>query len=203
MNIAPSPVTVDSGSCYDGRFADGDLGKNRFVYVKMRSHQLVRRELQPLTQRNIGVIVAPEQLEKSQCRVADVLDVVTCRERNRTNITGLEVIGARVVLRSEHGHPSFARNVELPLVRIRMPMHLAHSAWLYLNERSRDRLGSRKHRGIGDAHGATAAADGFLREHAMTQRVTHWTRADDSISGERSGNLRLKDPEILLRNAVE
>src|SRR5439155_53280 len=83
--------------------------------------------------------------------------------------------------------------------RIRMPMHLAHSAWLYLNQRSRDRLRSRKHRGIGDAHGATAAADGFLREHPMTQRVTHWTRADDSISGERSGNFRLKDPEILLR----
>src|SRR5438270_6624102 len=159
MNISPSPMTVDSDFCYDGRFADGDVGKNRFVDVKMRSHEFVGCELQPLTQRNIGVIVAPEELEKSQCRVTDVLDVVTGRERNGTNIPGLEVISARVVLRSEHRHPCFARNVELPLIRIRMPMHLAHSAWLYFNQRSRDRFGSRKHRGIGDAHSATTAAD--------------------------------------------
>ena len=135
------PVTVDVSNRHDGRFLLAQGVHELRVAVQARADQLRRRESQPLIERDVGEVVALEDLQEPQRRVAGVLDVVTHGEGDVADIVGLEIECARLAGRREHAHACLALDVVLPFVGIRMPVQLAHPAGLDLDQRRRDGLG--------------------------------------------------------------
>src|SRR6202163_4051304 len=209
-STARSWIVVTSSVCmtrtsapYQRRLARRDLGEDGLVDVQVRSHQFVGRELQPLCQRDVGEVVAPEDFQESQRRRADILDVMTHRKGHGADVPCLEVEGACGVLRREHGHPRLARDVVLPLVHIRVPVQLAHTARFHLDQGGRDRLRRLEDGGIGDADGSAVHADGLLGQHPEAEGIGYRAGAGDSIRHERTGHGSLEDPEVLLRDAIE
>src|ERR1700730_13840647 len=152
--VATSSVCMTQTSAPDQRrLARRDSGEDGLVDVQVRPHQFVGRELQPLCERDVGEVVAPEDFQEPQRRCADILDVMSHRKRHGADITCLEVERACGVLRREHGHPRLARDAVLPLVHIRVPVQLADAARFHLDQGGRNRLRRLEDGGIGDAGG--------------------------------------------------
>jgi hypothetical protein len=59
--------------------------------------------------------------------------------RHEADVAGREIERAGLARRREHAHARLAFDVVLPLVGIRMPVQLAHSTQLDLDERGRTR----------------------------------------------------------------
>jgi hypothetical protein len=100
-------------------------------------------------------------------------------------------------------HPARALNVVLQLIRIRVPVQLAHPARFNLNQSGGDQLGRRESRGVDDANSTSVRADGLLSHEPMAERRGRRARADDPISGKRTRHRRLKDIKLLLREVSE
>src|SRR5207237_2129942 len=104
---------------------------------------------------------------------------------------------ARLAGRAEHAHSCLASDVVLPLVRIGMPMQLAHPSWINLHKRGSDRDGRVKALRIDDPHGARSGPDRLLLRHVVTESIGDRAGALNSIRGESAGDGRSKDVELL------
>src|ERR1700730_13200029 len=118
----------------------------------MRANQLRRSERQPLIERYVSVVVALEDFQEAQHRVAGILYVVPHGKRHVTDIVGLKVEGAGLARGGKHAHAGLPFDVILPLVRIRVPVQLAHRAGRDLDQRCGDARGYREHLAVGDAY---------------------------------------------------
>jgi len=93
---------------------------------QVRFHQLRRSKRHLLVKRNVGVVVAPGYLQKTQAGIAGILDIVAHGEWYVAHVTRPIVESARLAGGSEHAHAGLAFGVILPFVGVRMPMQLAH-----------------------------------------------------------------------------
>ncbi len=107
---------------------------------QMIPHQLRRQMRQPVRQRHILVAIGFEQLQKHQVPVPGVLDVVRKILLHVPHIALPKVHRARPRSGRKHRHPPLALHVVLPLIGIRMPVHLPQSARMQNHVRSSDLL---------------------------------------------------------------
>ena len=80
-------------------------GDELIVHVEMCLNQLWWQHTHPLRQRDVGEVITPENFQKSQRRLADILDVMAHGKWHGADVACLEVESACVVLRGKHGHP--------------------------------------------------------------------------------------------------
>src|SRR6478735_6082203 len=95
---------------HDRRLVLAQGADQLLVALQMRVDQFRRRERQPLIEGYIGVVVALEDLQKTQRRVAGIFDIVAHGERHKADIVGLEVKRAGLTRRPEHAHPRLPRS---------------------------------------------------------------------------------------------
>lgn len=131
-------------------------------YMQVVLYQLPRSQRHPLVQRHVGKAVTFEHLQKPQALITCVLDVVPHGERYVPYITGPVIESSGRAIRREHRHARRAREVILPLVVIRVPMHFPHSARLDFYQRRRDCSRNGEVGGIDDAHGSARGYDRLL-----------------------------------------
>jgi hypothetical protein len=84
-----------------------------------------------------------------------------------------------------HRHPARALNVALQLIRIRVPVQLAHPAWLNLNHPAAISRAAGS-RGVDDANSTRVRANGLLGQEPMAKRRGRRARANDPISSKRT-----------------
>ncbi len=133
--------------------------------------------------------------------VTGILDVVPEGERDVADIPGPVIERARLAVRRKHGHARRAREVILPLVVIRVPMHFPHTTRLDFHQRRRHGLRNGEIGGIDDAHRSARGHHRFLGKQpvgkALGNRVV---RIRHRLAGERAGHLRLENVALLRRN---
>src|SRR6266700_4739621 len=134
----------------------------------MRLHKLRRRQSHPLLERYIGEVVAFEDFEEAHRRGAGILDIMAHGKGNETDIAGTKVEGARLTGSGEHAHARLALDVILPLVGVGVPMQLAHSAGVNLDQGRSDRA-NWEVAGIGDPHRYAPGLDGLLRHEPVAE----------------------------------
>jgi hypothetical protein len=129
-----------------------NFGEGHAVETKVRLDHLRRQTSQPLVKRNILECASGKHLQENDVRIAGVFDIVACVGRNEANIVRVEVNGAGVVDREKDGHASLARDPELPLRGVRMPVQLAHTAGLDRDQGGGEVGGDGEVAGINNAH---------------------------------------------------
>src|ERR1700730_7392151 len=162
----------------------------------MRADQLRRSERQPLIERYVSVVVALEDFQEAQHRVAGILDVVPHGKGHVTDIVGLKVEGAGLARGGEHAHAGLPFDVILPLVRIRVPVQLAHRAGRDLDQRCGDGRGYREHFAVGDAYRSAFRPDRRLCHHPVAEALWDLGRARNLVGAERPRHGRREDVKL-------
>jgi hypothetical protein len=118
------------------------------------------------------------------------------------NITGLVVERPRAAVGCEDGDAGLAADEERPLVRVRVPVHLAERARVDDDVGGRHGLGHGEVGAVDDADLAAVELDGLLLEEAVGEAVL---RGDHllTIRFEGAGDGALEDVLLLLREGVE
>src|SRR2546421_383326 len=106
------------------------------------------------------------------------------------DVAGAEVEGARLPGSTENAHARLALDVILPLVGVRMPMHLAHCAGIDLDQGRCNLSGYREHAGISDPRRSAASLDRLLGHHSMAEGLRYGGCAGDLVAAKRSRNRR-------------
>src|SRR4029077_4621033 len=104
--------------------------------------------------RELLITWCAEYADELQLGVADVLDIVSEVALDIADIAGSAVHGHGFRARIEHGHAALALDVILPLVGIRMPMHLANAPRRYGDHSGRHGGRHREIGAVGDMQGA-------------------------------------------------
>ena len=126
--MSPSaPPQSETLSCDHGLVFCRNLLDSRLIDVQMGSHHFRRETSDPVVHGEVHILVGLEHFEKDQICIACVLDVVPGDRWNVANIIGIEVHRARSPRRHEYSHAPLAREVELPLGGIWVPVQLAHA----------------------------------------------------------------------------
>ena len=118
----------------------------------MLGHERMRRMAQPIGKGYTGIIGTPEHLKVDKVRISGILDVVAKSFLNVSNVTWIKVLGHRVWAGIEYRHFALTSDEVRPFIGVRMPMHLAHSAWMDNNVRCRDCLRCQEIAAIGGPH---------------------------------------------------
>src|SRR5580658_7346939 len=108
------------------------------VQIQMGCNQFRRRVRQPLGEREVLVVAALEHLQEFQICAAGVFDVVRQRLLDVADVARFEIHRSGASSRRKYSHAPFAADVELPLIRIRMPVQFAHTARFYRDNRGGD-----------------------------------------------------------------
>jgi hypothetical protein len=102
----------------------------------------------------------------------------------------------RLTGRAEHAHARLTLDVILPFVGVGVPMHLAHSAGIDLDERRGDRGGNRKRAGIANPHRSALGLDRLLRQQPVTEALRRGSCARDLVGAKRSRHWGREDIEL-------
>src|SRR6202012_5023441 len=122
-------------------------------------------------------------------RRSRVFDIVPHREGHETNIASLKIEGPRLTRRGENTHPRLSVDVILPLVGVRMPMHLTHAARLNFDQCRSDRFRCGKYARVGDAYRAALGLDWLLRKHPVAEYLRHRRSSGYLVGNNRTGHL--------------
>ena len=93
-----------------------------------------RRQSHPIVEGYVLVFGRIEYIDQLEGRLADILDVVAQGPRNEADVAGCVVECPRLARGVEDGRPSLALKIILLLVRVRVPMKLAHGAGFDLHD---------------------------------------------------------------------
>lgn len=102
---------------------------------------LLRRQSQPLSNRDIRELGCLENLEENQINITSVLNIVTVGSRDVTNTSGSEVKGASGLRSLENGDSAAALEEVAPFVGGGVPVNLADGAGLDDDEGGGEVLG--------------------------------------------------------------
>jgi hypothetical protein len=114
--------------CNDFLLLRRDLFERGFVEIQMGRRHLRWHSPDPVVQRDIHKPGSLEHLKEEHIGVARVLDVVPCHSRNKANIVRMEIHRPGPPFGHNNRHAPRAREPELPLGRIGVPVQLTHAA---------------------------------------------------------------------------
>ncbi len=100
----------------------------------MPANEIRRRQRHPIVQRDVLILRFVVDIDAPKRRLSDILDVVTQRPRNETDVAFPEIERPRLRCRVKNSHPRFAFEIILPFVGIRVPMEFAQTAGFNLND---------------------------------------------------------------------
>src|SRR5208282_5455066 len=156
---------------------------------------------QPLRQRQVLIVAAPEHLQELQVRRAGILDVVRQRFLDVAHVARLEIHGAGSPSGRKNRHASLPSVKILPFIGIRVPMQLAYAPGLQGHHRGRSCRYLKRAR-VDDAD---LPALVFLRGwmvHGAKRKIyggsAKLSRGDAAVLLKRSGNGSLKDKGLSL-----
>ena len=127
----------------------------------------------PLEEGEVAELIGAEDLEHLNWLITNVLNKVAHVARHDTYISREIVKGTGVTLGGKDGDSRTALDEERPLIRIRMPMHLANSAGFDNGVGGRDGLGDGEICRISDSDlsAAICTVDRILLEHSVGEIV--------------------------------
>lgn len=116
------------------------------------SRELVRRarNKEGLTRELIRL----QYLDKDQILIAGVLDIMAVRLREIPHVSSTEVKGSGGAGRGKQSRSTLALDEECPLVAGRMPVNLAHAAWMHGDHGSGEVVGDGEGQRIDDLDGS-------------------------------------------------
>src|ERR1700733_3228017 len=180
------------------------LGDRFFVDVEVLSHQFRWRMRKPVGKRDFLVAGSTKHPDELKIGISGVFDIMSEVAFDITNVASGEIHSERVRAGVEYRHAPLALDIVLPLVRIRVPVHLAHSARSNSNEgrgyRGRDleicAVGDLDGSGIGRSGGPR----GLKRENKWMGRSRRVLLNCRAVRRQVTWNRTLEDPEIVKRN---
>lgn len=129
-----------------------DLAVLRVVLEQMVDNHLLRRLAHPLEEREISELVRAEDLEHFDRFVPNILNKMTHISRHDAYVARNVVERSSAAFGGEDGDASSAPDEEVPLVGVRVPMHLAQRTGLDEDVGCRHRFGYRKVLGVCDTN---------------------------------------------------
>lgn len=167
---------------------------------------LPRRLAHPLEEREVVELVGAEDLQDlERLVVAQVLDEVAHVPGHDADVPGHVVERAGVAFRGEDGDAGATADEEGPLVRVGVPVHLAHGAGVDVEVGGCDGLGDGEVGGVGDADLAAGCVPGFLVEHLVGESLLGLlvARAVGGFLLDGAGHGALEDVLLGLWEVVE